>query len=144
MSRLQTCTLKLSYTVYLLQDTTIKLPKILLDKKRVICKAVSPGDSDYTGMQVVVFTREPKGNTPNGSLKSEWLPWVKKIINVRERIVYKTVEVKPKRVITSQEELTEVLTQDTTGEHVVVQLPTSQAAVLGSVVSANHPSVHKP
>lgn len=107
----------------------------IVDDKRVICEGVAPNDTDYMGLQIVVFTRRPKGQTEGGDDKANWLPWIGDIINVKERIVYKEVEVKPKRVVTSQEELQEVLTADTSGEHVVVQLPTAQS---------NHPSAHRP
>lgn len=101
----------------------------VLDKDRLVCEALMPEDNDFEGFQMVVFTSPPRGKTKNGSLRRDWLPWAERIINVRERVVYKEVPVRPKRVVTSHEELQTVLADGADEEHVVLQLPTQNSHV---------------
>lgn len=107
----------------------------VLDKERLICEGMAPGDPDFQGLQLVVLTRKPRKQQ-----QIDYLPWAKQVISVRERIVYKEIEVKPKRVVTSQEELHAILADDDDSEHVVVQLPPPQNAA----AVARHPSAQKP
>lgn len=97
--------------------------KEIIDKNRVIVEAVAPGDRDYLGVQAVALTRKPGGYTANGGPKHEWHPWINQVLNVRERIVEKIVEVPAKRVITTHEELSEVLAEEGDASNVVVKLP---------------------
>jgi hypothetical protein len=105
----------------------------VLDKNRLLCEGM-PNDDDYLGVQLVVFTREPKDYPAK-----DYLPWVKRVISVRERVVIKEVEVRPKRVVSTHEELADVLADGDDSEHVVVQLPPAKSATV-----AHHPSAKKP
>jgi hypothetical protein len=107
----------------------------VLDKDRLICVGLAPGDPDFEGLQLIVLTRRPKKQP-----QTDYLPWASQVISVRERIVYKEIEVKPKRLVTSHEQLAEVLADSDDSEHVVVQIPPRKIAQ----AQTGHPSANKP
>lgn len=99
----------------------------VLDRKRVIAKAVAPGDEDFIGTEVVLHTAQPKGTLPSGSPTHFYRHYITRVAFRAKPKPPSPVKKKPKilseaTVITSQDQLLEHLRSDSK-DKVVLQIP---------------------